>query len=442
MISTESPPLLTDVRAPLESRPVPRSKSPRSGRLSGASYGGGLLVSFWLAPIVAANVTVVAYVAPKLLPPWATLLSDSPVLAGPVVALLLWLLLAVAFSPMTTAQSANSGSYADLQERLAQLNARLTALPKPVPLNDAFQEAIRHCAFVATELETAGPRWVTAAGYLALWKRLHRAEEALMEIEPRTQAVADALYDEWRLQNSNMQHAVDLAADLKSARQYLEAVAPSATSTIANEAEARAVARRVRFSINDFRDQRWAAIVRARNLLYGTMIMTELFAFALLGLAVIDRAPAAAIVAAIVFYLVGALVGLFNRLSQQATAGTMVEDYGLAWVRLILTPTLSGLAAIGGVVLTGMLTLSGLTGLVQPGSSGGTASTVNLPVLADIFDLNKFRIGFLLAVVFGGTPILISNRLQQLTDQYKNDLKSTEATSGATPAAPARPSVA
>jgi hypothetical protein len=388
---------------------------------------------------VAANVTVVAYVAPNLLPPWARLLSDSPVLAGPAVALALWLILAAAFSPMTSARNANSASFADLQERLAHLNARLAALPRPTPLNDAFQEALNHCAFIAAELETAGPRWVTAAGYIGLWKRIHRAEEALMEIEPRTQVVADALYDEWRLQNSTMQHAVDLAADLKSARQYLEASAPSATTSIASEAEARAIARRIRFAIDDFRDQRWGALVRARNLLYGTMIMTELFAYALLGLAVIDHAPPNAIVAAIVFFLVGALVGLFNRLSQQATAGTMVEDYSLAWVRLILTPTLSGLAAVGGVVLTGMLTLSGLTGLVQPGSSGGTTSTVNLPVLADIFDLNKFRIGFLLAVIFGGTPLLISNRLQQLTDQYKNDLKSTEATSGATPAAQARP---
>jgi hypothetical protein len=302
-------------------------------------------------------------------------------------------------------------------------------LPRPIPLNDAFQEALGHCAFIAAELETAGPRWVTASGYIALWKRIHRAEEALVEIEPRTQVVADALTDEWRIQNSTMQHGDDLAAELRAARKILEAVVPSATTNTASEAEARAVVRRVRFAVNDFRDQRRGAIVRARNLLYGTMIMTELFAFALLGLAVIDRAPGAAIVAAIVFYLVGALVGLFNRLSQQASAGTMVEDYGLAWVRLILTPTLSGLAAVGGVVLTGMLTLSGLTGLVQPGSSG-TASTVNLPVLADIFDLNKFRIGFILAVVFGGTPILISNRLQQLTDQYNKDLKSTEATSG------------
>jgi hypothetical protein len=439
MIGTEAPPLLAEERRPSNNGRGPSREMPLRARLSGASYSGGLLVSLWLAPIVAANVTVVSYVAPKLLPPWARLMSDSPVLAGPVVALVFWLLLGAAFAPITSARNANSTSYADLQERLAQLNARLNALPKPAPLNDALQEALSHCAFIATELETAGPRWVTAAGYLALWKRLHRAEEALMEIEPRTQVEADALYDEWRLQNSTMEHGMDLAADLKPARQYLEAAAPSATSSIASEAEARAIARRVRFAINDFRDQRWAAIVRARNLLYGTMIMTELFAFALLGLAAIDLAPAAAIVAAIVFYLVGALVGLFNRLSQQATAGTMVEDYGLAWVRLILTPTLSGLAAIGGVVLTGMLTLSGLTGLVQPGSSGGTASTVNLPVLADIFDLNKFRIGFLLAVVFGGTPILISNRLQQLTDQYKNDLKSTEATSGAAHTAQARP---
>src|ERR1700682_2128853 len=149
MISTETPTLSTEVRRSSTNGGRPTRGMALRGRLSGASYGGGLLVSFWLAPIVAANVTVVSYAAPALLPPWAKLLSDSPVLAGPVVALVAWLLLAAAFSPMTTARAANSGSFADLQERLARLTARLNPLPKPTPLNDAFQEALGHCAFIA-----------------------------------------------------------------------------------------------------------------------------------------------------------------------------------------------------------------------------------------------------------------------------------------------------
>jgi hypothetical protein len=361
-----------------------------------------------------------------------------------------WLLLAAAYSPATSAGNANSGSYADLTERLTQINARLMALPNTAAGTDAVREATMHRDAITAELATSGPRWVAAVGYVSLWKRIHRAEEALIDVEPRAQVVADAVYDEWRLQNSTVDHRDDLLANLRPARQYLQAPesgiataapSPAAPSTgtgiaLTSEAEARAVVRKVRFAVNDFRDQRWAALIRARNLLYGTLIMTELFAFALLALAVIDHSPPTAIVAGVVFALVGALVGLFNRLSQQAAAGTMVEDYSLAWVRLILTPTFSGLAAIGGVVFTGMLTMSGLTGLVQPGS-GGSTNPVTLPVLADVFDLNKFRIGLFLAAIFGGTPALIGGRLQQLTDQYKADLKSTEATSGAsTPSKP------
>jgi hypothetical protein len=47
-------------------------------------------------------------------------------------------------------------------------------------------------------------------------------------------------------------------------------------------------------------------------------------------------------------------------------------------------------------------------------------------MLSEIFDLNTFRIGLLVAALFGGTPALLSRRLQQLTQQYQKDLKSTD----------------
>jgi hypothetical protein len=338
-----------------------------------------------------------------------------------------------------------------IDSRLATLNAGTLA-------PSAYLEACRHRDFVAAEFKSAGPKWVSAVGYVALWKRLHRAKEALVLIEQRGQVVADALYDQWRIENSTMTRGADLLADLARAKQFLErlpstndgpvaaahpapttrvaahgASAPPAPPPIESEIEARAILSRVRYAIHDFRDQRWAALVKARNLLMGTMIITELFAFAILGLAVIEQAPRNALVAAIVFYLVGALVGLYNRLGQQATSGTIVADYSLAGIRLILTPTISGLAAVGGVLLTGMLTLSGLTGVVQPAPTGGSVAPVAIPTMADIFDLNKFRIGLLLALLFGAAPALITSRLQQLTDQYKNDLKSTDPSSGASP---------
>jgi hypothetical protein len=319
------------------------------------------------------------------------------------------------------------------------LDARLTAVPA-ASRTSAFGEASQHRDFIAAELESKGPRWITAVGYIALWQRLHRAEEALVDIEPRSQVISDALNDEWRLQDSTIDNHADLVADLESARQYLmtQRVADgTATTGIRNETQARSLLRMVRYAINDFRDKRRAGLVRARNLLMATMIITELFAFALLALAVVKGAPRGAVVAGIVFYLVGALVGLFNRLAQQASTGTMTEDYSLAGTGLVLTPTVSGLAAVGGVALTGMLAMSGLTGLVQPNGSTTATAPVTVPMLADIFDLNKFRIGLLIAALFGGTPAILSGRLQQLTQQYQKDLKSTDPMSSAPTKKPA-----
>jgi hypothetical protein len=48
--------------------------------------------------------------------------------------------------------------------------------------------------------------------------------------------------------------------------------------------------------------------------------------------------------------------------------------------------------------------------------------------LEDIFDLQKNIIGLLLAAVFGLTPGLLFDRLQQQTDKYKAALKSSEVT--------------
>jgi hypothetical protein len=418
---------------------VLKQPSARRGWQFGAQYSGGLLATAWLLPIMATVITVGAYVAPTLFPPDWKLLSDSPVLAGPAIGLVLWLLLGAAYSPMASARQANGSSYADLAERLVGLDARLTAVPA-ASRTSAFGEASQHRDFIAAELESKGPRWITAVGYIALWQRLHRAEEALVDIEPRSQVISDALNDEWRLQDSTIDNHADLVADLESARQYLmtQRVADgTATTGIRNETQARSLLRMVRYAINDFRDKRRAGLVRARNLLMATMIITELFAFALLALAVVKGAPRGAVVAGIVFYLVGALVGLFNRLAQQASTGTMTEDYSLAGTGLVLTPTVSGLAAVGGVALTGMLAMSGLTGLVQPNGSTTATAPVTVPMLADIFDLNKFRIGLLIAALFGGTPAILSGRLQQLTQQYQKDLKSTDPMSSAPTKKPA-----
>ena len=131
-------------------------------------------------------------------------------------------------------------------------------------------------------------------------------------------------------------------------------------SNPAAEAEAREILRTIHNTIIVFRDDRWDGLVRARNRLVRTTLYTGVFTFVLLGVTIVVGAPLAAIEAAALFSLVGVIFGgLIIRLYLDSTNDSAVEDYGLATVRLVQTSLLSGLAAIGGVVLTGAFPTDG-----------------------------------------------------------------------------------
>jgi len=139
-----------------------------------------------------------------------------------------------------------------------------------------------------------------------------------------------------------------------------------------------------------------------------------------------------AIEAAMAFFAMGAVVGLFNRVASLVGADTAVEDYSLSMARLIATPIFAGLAAIIGVYLVGTLYSASLASVFQPG--GAESTPIRVPRLIEIYDLAKYPLGLLVAAVFGLVPTLVIDRLQRLADSYKEDIKRTEpATSSPTP---------
>jgi hypothetical protein len=418
-------------------------------------YVGALVATAWVAPILATIVTVASYTAPKPYPPAPfNLFHDYPVPAGVLTAVALWLLFCVGYAPFATAQGANVNSFGDLILRLNQLNVRLSTWQTGCgdgASASAYLEARVKRDVIVAELHRGGIRWVLATGYVTAWKDLHRAEEVLLTVAPIPVLVGEALYDEWRLTGSTIDQHDSLLGLIQRARQAIEApgiggtlssakpelVAGPAPLAVAPAPEAlsiealkdiRTIISRVRRAVNEFRDGRWSALIRARNLLIGSLLLTELFATALLFLVLTVQPPIASVSAGFIFFLVGAVVGLFNRLSRQDAAGTTIDDYSLSMTRLIATPVFSGLAAVGGVLATAMITMSGLTSL-----AGTTSSTVIIPPLMDIFNLDKFRLGLPLAALFGWAPALFVGRLQQWTDQYKADLKSSQPASDTTP---------
>ena len=115
---------------------------------------------------------------------------------------------------------------------------------------------------------------------------------------------------------------------------------------------------------------------------------------------------------AMAFYVIGATVGLFNRLYSDTSAVTQGGDYKLSATRLLGVPLLSGTAAIIGVVIVTMG--AAIQNDAPPTSLKESLSLIDRPL------------NILAAAVFGFTPGIVVDRLRQETDKVKDDLKSVK----------------
>jgi hypothetical protein len=107
---------------------------------------------------------------------------------------------------------------------------------------------------------------------------------------------------------------------------------------------------------------------------------------------------------------------LFRLLHSAGQADTVREaDYALSTARLLQTPLLSGIAGVGGVVVTALA--AKLT--------GGA-----VPTLSKSFDLGAQPYKLLLAAVFAFTPTLLISRLQGDAEKSKQDLQGSQSAGG------------
>ena len=483
----------------------------RRGVGNGSAYVAALVMTAPLVPSVAAVGTVIAYIVRyPTRPLWNAALNDMAVPLGVLFGISTWLLFALVSHRSASADRANMHAYGQLKEISDELYSQFRTVCRPTGVAGQTldpsapapcHEVCRHLSHTRDELRTVGLRWVTGAGYIALWNRVLRADEALLELVPREKVVALGLNDEMRLRGSQIDQRDNLLAKLTRAIEVLGAggyltPAPSTAVSVptgqtsetpeesalaieivtataradvlpegaertslkqrvvalrsaldqvltteeartarlrwawgvaATEPQARAVLREVRCTVNQYRNDLRDGLVHARNQLIITMIATGITAYVLLGLAVISGAGPRAIVAATAFYLVGALVGLINRLRAQAAEVAGVEDYGLTSARLALTPMLSGLAGVGGVIATAVGAQVLGASLVNPGDSnaGNISATPALLDLDQTFDLTQSAIGIVIAAIFGLSPERLVSRLNNQAEQSKIDLKNS-----------------
>lgn len=305
----------------------------------------------------------------------------------------------------------------------------------PPGTEEALSEANAHLTYVHDELESDGSRasirWALATGYLSVLSSLHRAEEALIVVEPTDAVVGDALHDALSLEDSTIDNSDRLLRILRSA---LDTVSPdtsvfliAGTPVMTNPEHpmdpkvARQTLREVRFAINQYVEDKLGSLLRARNRLIWTMLAVGVATYLLLGLALAAAVPVPQVLAVTVFYLVGAIVGLFNRLRLEVGRSAAVEDFGLSMARLVVTPLLSGLAAVAGVYLVAVapsLFPTGQTAVPKP------------PTLSEVFNLGTNAVGLVYAAIFGLAPNTLTNRLAAASAQIERQIASTGPSTG------------
>ncbi len=399
------------------------------------TYAGAFFLLLPIVPVIATVISIATYIGLNLKAPvsltdigWVDTLIT--LLVGTGSTLILWAILALLCHRYTAVHRANEKSYYALLNHLSSLNYYLDTLP-----TDKTKEVLQYRDAIYLTLKQPTISWIVGNGYIELWDFMYRAEEALITIAPQEKVIADAVYDEMRLNDSKIVSSEEWVNKLRSAVHVLDPDAVSylkpavgTQSPIAaagtqqqapvinqvrnaetqQQIEARSVLRVVRKTINDFNTKCWDALISARNQLYSTMILVGLTVFVLMALAIILHVNLLHLEAATFYAFIGGLAGLIGRLSIESQSNKMVDDYRLSLARLLATPLLSGLAAVLGVMIIAKST--------------------------DLNAIYNFNISLvpslIIAATFGLTPNLLINQLQKRSDEYKGNLQSTQPTSG------------
>jgi hypothetical protein len=406
-----------------------------------SGYFGALFILAPLMPGLLAVVTVGMYLWLAPLPWSAASKPKDPVVAilvGLVATAVVWFGGALLAKPMVAARRAQTRLYADLLERSRSLMKRADGtIPRP-GTTETMAEACAHLDYAQDQLEgsQAGPsfRWAFATGYLEVLSSLHRAEEALIVVQPTDATVGDALHDALSLEDSTIDNRERLGRILRAGLDaicpdtsvFLVAGTPAPTTPDKpmDDEVARQALREVRFAINQYVEDKLGSLLRARNRLIWTMLAVGVSTYLLLALALAAAVPVPQIVAVSVFYLVGAIIGLFNRLRVEVARREAVEDFGLSMARLVVTPLLSGLAAVAGVYLVAVA-----PSLFPTGPKAGPPP----PTLTDVFDLGTNAVGLVYAAIFGLAPNTLTNRLAAASARVEQEIASVGPATGTSP---------
>lgn len=416
------------------------------------TYVAALMATASLVPMTAALISLMFYVWPLDVPRQGLIAA----LCGTLFTLIVWLSSAMPYRRLTSVDRVSHSTFELFLEDFYYAQARLSmvspkklfkdplspftlqllsmehpvkrpssAKPFAVPNKELkfadgrVREARDSLDIMYQKLLKKSRSWILGTGYVSVWRMWHSADEALIDIETDEQVVAGALYDKLRIQGSEIAHSEDLVNTLEAAvRALMESKtqhsqnqatqgSQSSMSTASPrmaETQARASVREIRGILHHYSDNLWETIVRARNNLLITGIVSGFLLYVLLELALLSEIQPLVLIGAATFYVVGALVGLFSSLYSSSREDiSPVADFSLTVPRLLVTPLLSGFAAVASGLLLQSLHLA----------------TMN------VSSLKPWTL--LIAAISGLIPYFIQNALQKRVGQYEAYLRSIEA---------------
>jgi len=462
---------------------------------TGNRYFGALVLLAAIIPLpfLAALITLIVYLSPSSLPEVAFFQwlgsSNLVIILGLIITFVLWLLLAIPCRHFATAEGGRPSDYESLQRDAGVLKKQLEVVKSEQATQDAAKAAtppVQYKAAIAdiesnlknykNRLNRNGLPWVSYTGYVNMWDRINKVDEAMVGVLPCQTVIESANYEELRLKDSVVPDSEDLLKLLNKAidslnsdskghkqsteqnqdgdlqqslaqamlalledgidssgllastekplshshQQYLAqamlallkktadskmTTKPPSLSAANNghdsqqsEQKARADIRKVKSALHKFTNERWDGLVRARNQLMGTAVLTAFFTYILVIIAILANIPRMNTIDAMVFYFLGAIVGLFGRLFDERNADKVVDDYGLSTTRIIVTSLISGLA-----VLVGILFVT-------------TSSTIET-----IYKITPQNLVF--AAILGFAPNILISTLQSKSEEIKAQIK-------------------
>lgn len=429
------------------------------------AYGGSLLLTSIGFPIFASVVTVSFYLAPSITLPILYLEHVDPswyaLVYGFLTSCLALLLFAAFRIHFATARGAKMDVYKLLKNCHSELKARLRIIDisNHVHTNDELDgyyrmEALRKAYEAYHDLtqslfhNRSSIEWAFGTGYTSAWRLIHRAQEALIGVETDQEVISEVIHDVRSIQNlafndstalirKMLQAVKDISPDamayfeeLRAVKNYADLFDPphqrasvmkllvdffqknkSMQQASANQM-AREAIRQVKHTLNLYQDHLRETLVRLRNHVLISIAVTGFVTYLLVCNIILWHAPKLAISTATAYYLIGVIGGLFVRFYNESNNKDSPEDYGLFVSRLIATPLLSGLAGIGGVLVTATVS--------TVGSSGTALSWHTLFTYPPNLDY------LIAATIFGSAPNLIIGTLQQRAQRYTTELQNSK----------------